>query len=292
MISLIEELIERKLGKSQVRMWRRLRRNRNIKVGGVLVLGFIFMGLLAPWISPYDPLRGKLIESLSPPSWKHLFGTDIQGRDILSRVIWGARTSMIVAFFSIAIAVTAGTLAGSVAGFLGGWVDNVVSRVVDIMLALPDILLALFVAAIIGPGLENVILAIALYNFPQFARISRASVINIKQEDYIEAAKAIGERDVSVLLRYILPNSLAPVIVHATLRTAASILTAAGLSFLGLGVQPPTPEWGAMLSDARTYLVTAPYVWIFPGLALTLTALGFNLLGDGLNDVLNPRIEV
>ncbi len=277
---------------STKRTIRRASKNRNIKVGGIIVLAFIFMGVFAPFLAPYDPTKGDLRDSLLPPSAKYPFGTDFAGRDILSRVIWGARTSLIVSTVSVFIAVVAGIIVGGISAYVGGWFDELVTRLMDIMLAFPDILLALFVAAIVGPGLENVIVAVALYNFPQFVRIMRGSALQVKQMEYVEAARAIGESDFSIFSRYLLPNSLAPIIVHATLRTAASILTAAGLSFLGLGVQPPIPEWGQMMSDARTYLVTAPHVWVFPGIALFITVLGFNLLGDGLNDVLNPRVEV
>ncbi len=274
------------------RTLRRAARNRNIRVGGAIVAVFVLMGLLAPYISPHDPTRGNLRDSLLPPSWRYPFGTDFAGRDVLSRVIWGARTSLIVSTVSVFIAVLAGVLVGGLSAYIGGWLDETVTRIVDIMLSFPDILLALFVAAIVGPGLENVILAVALYNFPQFVRIMRGSALQVKEMEFVEAARAIGESNPSIFARYLLPNSLAPIVVHATLRTAASILTAAGLSFLGLGVQPPIPEWGQMMSDARTYLVTAPHVWVFPGIALFITVLGFNLLGDGLNDVLNPKLEV
>lgn len=274
------------------RTLRRAARNRNIRFGGAIVTIFVLMGILAPFISPYDPTRGNLKDSLLPPSPKYPFGTDFAGRDVLSRVIWGARTSLIVSTISVFIAVITGVLVGGLSAYIGGWVDEIVNGLMDIMLSFPDILLALFVAAIVGPGLENVILAVALYNFPQFVRIMRGSALQVKEMEYVEAARAIGENNTSIFARYLLPNSLAPIVVHATLRTAASILTAAGLSFLGLGVQPPIPEWGQMMSDARTYLVTAPHVWIFPGIALFITVLGFNLLGDGLNDVLNPKMEV
>ncbi len=280
------------LDPSTRRTLRKALRNRNIRVGGAIVAAFVLMGLLAPFIAPYDPTKGNLRESLLPPCSKYPFGTDFAGRDVLSRVIWGARTSLIVSTVSVFIAVIAGVLVGGLSAYVGGWIDEVVTRIVDVMLSFPDILLALFVAAIVGPGLENVIVAVALYNFPQFVRIMRGSALQVKEMEYVEAARAIGESNASIFARYLLPNSLAPIVVHATLRTAASILTAAGLSFLGLGVQPPIPEWGQMMSDARTYLVTAPHVWIFPGVALFITVLGFNLLGDGLNDVLNPKMEV
>ncbi|MCE4600392.1 MAG: ABC transporter permease [Desulfurococcales archaeon] len=272
-------------------LMRKLWRNRSFKIGFPLVILFIVLGLIAPYVAPYNPVKGNLSEALQPPGRSHWFGTDQLGRDIFSRTLYGARVSLIVAFTGILLAVIAGVLYGAVSGFLGGSVDEVLMRFIDILLAFPDILLAILVAAIVGPGLLNVIVAIGAYNFPQFARITRGAVLAVKELEYVEAAEAIGESRLSILFRYILPNSMYPVIVHGTLRTGASILTAAALSFLGLGVQPPTPEWGAMINEAMKYLDIAPQMWIFPGLFLTITVLGFNLMGDGLNDVLNPRIK-
>jgi len=269
----------------------RLRRNRNVQVGLTLTLIFILTALLAPLIAPYNPLEGDLLEALQSPSLRHIFGTDNLGRDVFSRTVWGARVSLTVAFFGILIAAISGVLVGALAGYLGRSVDEVTMRVVDVMLSFPDILLAMLVAAVTGPGVGNVILAISLYNFPQFVRVARGAVIAVKEMEFVEAAKAIGEGGASILFRYVLPNTLSPIVVHATLRAGASILTAAGLSFLGLGVQPPTPEWGSMINDAMHYLDVAPHLWIFPGIFLMLTVLGFNLLGDGLNEVLNPRIR-
>jgi len=270
---------------------RKLKRNRSFRVGAPLVAVFVLLGLLAPLIAPYNPVKGELSHALEPPSTRHWFGTDQLGRDIFSRIVYGARISLIVAVAGILIAIIAGVIYGSISGFIGGWVDEALMRIIDILLAFPDILLAILVASIVGPGLMNVIIAIGVYNFPQFARIMRGAVLAVKESDYVEAARAIGESRVSILLRYILPNSLYPVVVHGTLRSGASILTAAALSFLGLGVQPPTPEWGAMINEAMKYLDIAPQMWVFPSLFLIITVLGFNLMGDGLNDVLNPRIK-
>jgi ABC-type dipeptide/oligopeptide/nickel transport system permease subunit len=288
---MIEELLTKKFGSGALYTWRKIKRNRNIKVG------FIFLGIfliisLFPWaFSVYDPYKGDLKESFSPPSFEHPFGTDYLGRDLLSRVLWGARTSLIIAMLGVLLASTLGTLIGTISGYYKGKLDYIIMRVVDVMLAFPDFLLALFIIAVTGPGLWNVILAIAFYNFPQFVRISRGSTLAIREMDYVEAAKALGEKDFSIIFKYILPNSLSPVIVHFTLRLGASILTAAGLSFLGLGVQPPTPDWGLMLNEALTYLSFAPYMWVFPGIFLIMTVIGLNLTGDGLNDVLNPRVR-
>ncbi len=270
---------------------RKLWRNRSFRIGFPIVLVFIILGLIAPLIAPYNPVKGNLSEALQPPSSKHWFGTDQLGRDIFSRTIYGARISLIVAFTGILLAVIAGVLYGAASGYAGGNIDEALMRIIDILLAFPDILLAILVAAIVGPGLLNVIIAVGAYNFPQFARITRGAVLAVKELEYVEAAEAIGESSFSILFRYILPNSMYPVVVHGTLRTGASILTAAALSFLGLGVQPPTPEWGAMINEAMKYLDIAPQMWIFPGIFLTVTVLGFNLMGDGLNDVLNPRIK-
>jgi peptide/nickel transport system permease protein len=272
-------------------VWGRFRRNKSAVTGALIVVGFALMAILAPFLAPYDPIKQNIDESLVPPSIKHPFGCDLFGRDILSRVIHGARISLIVATLGVSLAAVLGTIIGAIAGYNGGIVDEVLMRAMDVLLAFPDIFLAIAIIAAVGPGLVNVILAISIYNLPQFSRVSRSSVLTVKEKEFIEAAKAIGESTPSILLRYILPNCLAPLIVLATLRMAASILTASGLSFLGLGVQPPTPEWGAMMSDARLFLRTAPHVGLFPGLALLIIILGFNMLGDGLNDALNPRLR-
>ena len=270
---------------------RKLWRNKSFKLGFPLVLFFILLGIFAPILATHNPVKGNLSEALQPPSRNHWFGTDQLGRDIYSRVIYGSRISLIVATAGILLAVAAGVLYGSISGYIGGYVDETLMRIVDILLAFPDILLAILVAAIVGPGLTNVIIAIGTYNFPQFARIARGAVLAVKDQEYVEAAEAVGEPGTSILFRYILPNSMYPIVVHGTLRTGASILTAAALSFLGLGVQPPTPEWGAMINEAMKYLDVAPQMWVFPGIFLIITVLGFNLMGDGLNDVLNPKIK-
>ncbi len=270
---------------------RKLWRNKSFKLGFPLVLFFVLLGIFAPILATHNPVKGNLSEALQPPSRNHWFGTDQLGRDIYSRVIYGSRISLIVATAGILLAVAAGVLYGSISGYIGGYVDEALMRIVDILLAFPDILLAILVAAIVGPGLTNVIIAIGTYNFPQFARIARGAVLAVKDQEYVEAAEAIGEPGTSILFRYILPNSMYPIVVHGTLRTGASILTAAALSFLGLGVQPPTPEWGAMINEAMKYLDVAPQMWVFPGIFLIVTVLGFNLMGDGLNDVLNPKIK-
>lgn len=270
---------------------RRLKRNRAAMVGGLIVLLFVAVALLAPLIVPYPPNEGDLAKRLSPPSREHLLGTDPLGRDLLSRVIYGARISLQIQVVSVAIALVVGTILGLLGGYYGGAIDHVIMRLMDILLAFPGIFLAISIIAVLGPGLVNLMLAAGIYSVPQFARIVRGSVLSLKEKEFIEAARAVGERDLSILFRYILPNSMAPIIIQTTLRMATVLLTASGLSFLGLGVQPPTAEWGAMLSNARAYLITAPHVATVPGLAIMLVVMGFNLFGDGLRDSLDPRLK-
>ena len=264
-------------------------RNPGAALGLLGVISFVLIGIIAPFISPFDPNKQNLRAIFRPPSKDHPFGTDQFGRDILSRVLWGARTSLIVATSAIALAMVVGALTGVSVGYRGGWADEAVMRFVDVLLTFPDIFLAIIVTAVVPPGLGTTVLAIAVYNLPQFIRVARAAALSVRENTFVEAARASGASSAYIVLRHILPNSLAPIVVLATLRTAASILTAAGLSFLGLGVQPPTPEWGTMISEARVYIVTAPWTSLFPGLAIFLTVLSFNLLGDGINDALNPR---
>lgn len=272
-------------------IWRRLKKNRAAMAGGVIVLFFVATALLAPWLSPYHPNEGDLTKRLKAPTREHIFGTDPLGRDILSRVIYGARISLQIQIVSVTIALIIGTILGMVGGYYGGFFDNLIMRLMDILLAFPGIFLAIAIIAVLGPGLTNLMLAAGIYSIPQFARIVRSSVLSLKEKEFVEAARAVGEKDSSILFRYLLPNSMAPIIVQTTLRMATVLLTASGLSFLGLGVQPPTPEWGAMLSNARAYLITAPHVATVPGLAIMLVVMGFNLFGDGLRDSLDPRLR-
>jgi len=272
-------------------VWRRLKRNRAAIMGGVIVFLFVFVAILAPWISPYPPNEGDLAKRLKPPSKEHLLGTDALGRDQLSRVIFGARISLQIQVAAVIIALIIGTLLGMVGGYYGGTFDNLIMRLMDILLAFPGIFLAISIIAVLGPGLTNLMLAAGIYSIPQFARIVRGSVLSLKEKEFIEAARAVGENDFNILFRYLLPNSMAPLIIQTTLRMATVLLTASGLSFLGLGVQPPTPEWGAMLSTARAYMITAPHVATVPGLAIMLVVMGFNLFGDGLRDSLDPRLR-
>lgn len=272
-----------------MRVLRTILRNPGAALGLLGVVTFLIIGIAAPFISPYDPNKQNLRAVFKPPSRIHPFGTDQFGRDILSRVLWGARTSLIVATSAIILAMLVGSIVGISVGYRGGWLDEVVMRGMDVLLTFPDIFLAIIVAAVVPPGLSTTILAIAVYNLPQFVRVARATALSVRENAFVEAARASGASSPYIVFRHILPNSLAPLVVLATLRTAASILTAAGLSFLGLGVQPPTSEWGTMISEARVYIVTAPWTSLFPGVAIFLTVLAFNLLGDGINDALNPR---
>jgi peptide/nickel transport system permease protein len=270
---------------------RRILKSRAAMSGGLVVTLFVALAALAPALAPYEPLRGRLDERLLPPSTGHWFGTDELGRDVLSRVLYGARISLQIQVAAVGLALVLGTALGVVAGYVGRWPDMLIMRIVDIMMAFPGIFLALAIIAALGTGLGNVILASAIFLVPQFARVIRGSVLTLKEKEFVEAARALGEGDVSIIVRYLLPNSLAPIIVQTSLRMATVLLTASGLSFLGLGVQPPSPEWGAMLSNARAYMITAPHVATVPGLAIMLVVLGFNLLGDGLRDALDPRLR-
>lgn len=270
---------------------RRLLRHRAAVLGGSIVLLIVLMALLADVIAPYDPIRGRLADMLQPPSRAHWMGTDEQGRDILSRIIHGSRISLTVGLVAVGISLTTGTVIGAVSAYFGGWPDLVIMRVIDILLAFPSILLAIAITAILGPSLTNAMVAVGIVGMPVYARLVRASVLSLKEQDFVQAARAAGGGHGRILWRHILPNALAPLIVQSTLSVGTAMLDAAGLSFLGLGAQPPAPEWGAMLSGAQVYIQLAPWVVTFPGLAIMLAVLGFNLLGDGLRDVLDPRLR-
>jgi len=272
-------------------IWRRLKRNRAAMIGGIVVLLFVAIAILAPLVAPFHPNEGDLTQRLKSPGHEHLLGTDALGRDLLSRVIYGARISLQIQIVSVSIALVIGTFLGMVGGYYGGKFDHLIMRLMDILLAFPGIFLAISIIAVLGPGLLNLMLAAGIYSIPQFARIIRGSVLTLKEKEFVEAARAVGESDLNILFRYLLPNSMAPIIIQTTLRMATVLLTASGLSFLGLGVQPPTAEWGAMLSNARAYIVTAPHVAMVPGLAIMLVVMGFNLFGDGLRDSLDPRLR-
>lgn len=273
-------------------VWGRLRRNRLAVTGLVIILLVILSSLFAPSIAPFDPFKQDFSLIMKPTDRVHWFGTDQLGRDILSRVLFGSRITLTISFFSVCIGMILGSVIGLLAGFYGGRIDSAIVWMTDLALAFPGMLLAIAVIASVGPGLEGIIIATAVYSTPQFIRLARGSALLEKRKEYVAAASCIGETDFSILFRYVLPNCLAPLAVLFTLQMANVILIASGLSFLGLGAQPPSPEWGAMLSQGRTYLQIAPHLSIFPGMAIMVVVLSFNLFGDGLRDVLDPRMRV
>ncbi|MCB2166294.1 MAG: ABC transporter permease [Deltaproteobacteria bacterium] len=272
-------------------------RNKTAVAGLVIVMGFILMAIFAPFLSPHDPLATSLYDQIKPPvwhetgTWKNILGTDELGRDTLSRIIYGARVSLTVAIVSVGIAFTLGTLLGCISGYYKGFWDSLIMRIMDMILAFPYLLLAIVVVAFLGPSLKNAMMAIGITYVPRFARIVRGSVLEECEKDYVMAARAVGARDWRILFIGILPNCLGPLIVQTTLSMASAILDAAALSFLGLGAQPPTPEWGGMIARSRALILRASWVMTFPGIAILLAVLGFNLLGDGLRDALDPRLR-
>ena len=271
------------------RAWRRLLRRRGAMVGLMIVLLFIAMALGAAWIAPHDPIATSWKAVRKAPSALYLFGTDELGRDVLSRVVWGARASLLAGLVSVTISMALGVPIGLLAGYVGGWTDAMISRLTDAMLAVPFLILAIALAAFLGPSLSNAMVAIGVSATPVFIRLTRAQVLAVKVEDYVEAARAVGNPHWRIALRHVLPNILPPLIVQATLAIAAAIIAEASLSFLGLGQQPPAPSWGSMLNTAKNYVDNAPWMAIWPGLSIFLLVLSFNLLGDGLRDALDPR---
>ncbi|MEH3022307.1 MAG: ABC transporter permease [Pseudomonas oryzihabitans] len=269
--------------------WRKFSANRGALLGAALILTFALAALLAPWLAPFDPLKTSFLAVRKAPSALNWLGTDELGRDLLSRLLWGARSSLLAGVVSVAIALLVGVPLGLVAGYFGGWLDAVVSRLVEALLSCPFLVLAIALGAFLGPSLGNAMIAIGLSAMPVFARLTRGQVLAIRHEDYLEGARAIGLPDRWILWRYVLPNILSPLVVQATLTIAAAILAEASLSFLGLGQQPPMPSWGSMLNTAKNFMEQAPWMSIAPGVCIYLTVLGFNLLGDGLRDALDPR---
>src|SRR5215471_173170 len=271
------------------RALRRLLKRKGAVVGLIVIATFILLALFAPFVAPYDPVATSWSLVRKPPSALHLFGTDDLGRDVLARVIWGARASLLAGLVSVSIAITVAVPLGVVSGYLGGAIDGLVMRMVDAMLAIPFLILAIALAAFLGPSLTNAMIAIGVVQTPIFTRLTRGQVLAVKHEDYIEAARAVGNSHRRIMFRHILPNVLAPILVQATLAIAAAIIAEASLSFLGLGQQPPAPSWGSMLNTARQFLSQAPWMALWPGLAIFSLVLSFNLLGDGLRDALDPR---
>ncbi len=270
---------------------RRFWHNANARAGFFLILVFAVIAVFAPRIAPEGFDDENLLGRLKPPSRAHLIGTDELGRDVFSRVIYGGRISMTVGLVAVSGALGTGALLGITAGYLGGRVEGVIMRVMDVMLAFPSVILAIGIVAMRGPGLNNTILAVSIVNIPIYARVARASTLAIKEHEYVTAARAIGARSWRILMKAILPNAASPLVVQGTLGVATAILEAAGLGFLGLGAQPPTPEWGAMLSDSYKYLLTAFWAALAPGVAIAAMVLSFNLAGDGLHDALDPRLS-
>ena len=272
--------------------WRKFAKQKVALAAGVFVVLLIVVALAAPWIVPYDAENFFDYDKLNaPPSWQHWFGVDALGRDIFSRILMGTRISLAAGFVSVAVGAMVGTVLGLLAGYYEGWWDRIVMRICDVLFAFPGILLAIGIVAILGGGMANVVVAVAVFSIPTFARLVRGNTLALKHLTFVEAARSIGASDWTIITRHIFPGTISAVVVYFSLRIGTSIITAASLSFLGLGAQPPTPEWGAMLDAARSDMITAPHEAIFPALAIFLTVLAFNLLGDGLRDALDPKIE-
>ncbi len=285
--------------------WSRFRHRKSGMIGLGIVIFLVVVAVFAPLIAPYDPnevLIGKEdvgprekpcihILGCDPDKPQHIMGTDGNVRDEFSRIIHGARVSLTLGFFTVTIALIVGSTLGALAGYIGGWFDNIVMRIMDVILGFPSLLLAIAIVSVLGPGLQNALIAIAIVSIPAYARVMRAQVLSIRESDYVSASKALGAKPRQILLRRVAPNALTPLVVLATLGVATAILEAAGLSFLGLGAQPPTAEWGTMLASERNNLFTSPHLVFFPGIAIMITVLGFNLMGDGLRDALDPSLN-
>lgn len=272
-------------------VWRRLKQNKAAMMGLFIIGVLVFTAIFADFIAPEGFDDQNLHRKFTPPNSKHILGTDHLGRDIFSRIIYGSRISLQVGFIAVGIAAITGGALGAIAGYYGKRLDNVIMRIMDILLAIPSILLAISIVAALGANLVNVMIAVGVASIPSYARIVRASVLTIKDQEFVEAAKAVGANDFRIIIRHILPNAMAPIIVQATLGVASAILSAAGLSFIGLGIKPPNPEWGAMLSAGRYYIRDHWHIATFPGLAIMITIFGLNLFGDGLRDALDPRLK-
>ena len=273
------------------RAWRQLVKRKGAMVGLGLIAAFILLAVAAPLVAPYDPLKTSWTLVRKAPSAAHWFGTDDLGRDVLARVLYGARASLLAGAISVVIALSIGVPIGMIAGYRGGFVDALISRITDAMLACPFLILAIALAAFLGPSLGNAMIAIGISATPIFVRLTRGEVLNVKVEEYVEAARSVGDTDLQIAVRHILPNIMPALLVQATLSVAAAIIAEAALSFLGLGQQPPAPSWGSMLNAAQRFLTNAPWMAIWPGLAIFLVVLSLNLLGDGLRDALDPQQE-
>ncbi|WP_413377063.1 nickel transporter permease [Alkalihalobacillus sp. 1P02AB] len=271
--------------------FKKLRKNKAAMFGGILILFFIIVAIIGPYIAPYSPSQVNYSMKLAPPSADHWFGTDHHGRDIFSRIIHGMKITLSIGFVSVFVSAIIGTVVGIISGYYGKRTDAIIMRIMDVLLAFPGILLALAIVSVLGPSIENVIIAVAIFSIPVFARIVRGSTLSVRKLEYIDAVKALGASDFRIIFKHILPNVTSPLIVQTTLSIATAILTASGLSFIGLGAQPPSPEWGAMLSDGRSYLYQAGHVAFFPGMMIVIVVLAFNIFGDGLRDALDPKMK-
>ena len=288
-----KQLLKTKKRSQFLDVWLRLKKSKAAIVGLLLIGIFICMAILAPVLVSYenDALKMNVRERLQSPGFDHWFGTDELGRDIFARIVYGTRISLFVGIISVSIALTLGGTLGAIAGYYGGKIDNVIMRILDVLLAIPAVLLAITIVAALGASMLNLMIAVGVSNIPGFARVVRAAVLSVKDQEFIEAARAIGAKDHTIILRHVLPNSMAPIIVFATLKVATAIMATASLSFLGLGIQPPTPEWGSMLAAGRSYIRDHMYIVLYPGMAIVLTVLSLNLIGDGLRDALDPKLK-
>lgn len=293
----VKEIVSPPLAKERGRfrglhdIWIRMKRNKLAMVGLAIIVLLIIIALFADQIAPYGFAEQNLQNQFARPSAEHLFGTDDLGRDIFSRVVYGSRISLKVGFISVSISLILGVAIGALTGYYGGKVDNILMRFIDVLQSIPDILLAIAIMAALGPGLANLMIAVGIAAIPGYARLVRSSVLSIRDMEFVEAAKANGSSDFRIILKHIIPNCMAPIIVQATLGVAYAIINAAGLSFIGLGLEPPTPEWGAMLSGGRSYIRDAVHMTLFPGLAIVTTIFALNVLGDGLRDALDPKLK-
>lgn len=284
--------MQKKVSPPWLELWRRIKKQKLAMIGGTIILFFIVLAISAPLLTAYSYEEVNLsVRFLPPLSEGHLLGTDDLGRDLLTRIIYGAQISLRVGFFAVMGSIVIGTFLGLLAGFYGKWVDMLISRIFDIMLAFPSILLAIAIVTILGRSLTNALIAIAIINIPTYGRLVRSKVLSLKEEEFIVAAKAIGMKNNRIILHHLLPNSMTPIIVQGTLGIATAIIETAALGFLGMGAQPPQPEWGTMLADSKDYIQLAPWTVVFPGLSIMLVVLGFNLFGDGLRDALDPKMK-
>lgn len=287
----ISEVVTYKKRSQSKEIWRRFKKNKSSIAGMIIITILVLCAIFAEYIAPYDPSKQDYSHTLETPSAEHYFGTDEMGRDIFSRIIFGARTSLTVGLISVSLACFVGSFIGAIAGYFGGKFDSLVMRFMDIFLAIPSTLFNISVIAALGPGIINMMIAVGISNIPRYCRIMRAAVLQVKNQEFIEAARAGGAQDFFIIMYHVIPNAFAPIIVQATLSVGSAIIACAGLSFIGIGIAPPTPEWGAMLSNGRDLLRDYSYITAFPGLAIMITVLSLNLMGDGLRDAFDPKLK-